>query len=65
MSNLIKALQIFLKYEDKPYPTNCEHDELFVSIDPKIVSPEDIDTLAELGFDVDEYGFKSFHYGSN
>jgi hypothetical protein len=65
MSNLIKALQIFLKYEDNPYPTNCDHDVLFVSIDPAIVSPEDINTLAELGFDVSDCGFQSFHYGSN
>jgi hypothetical protein len=30
MEDLIKALQIFLKYGNPNYPTNCSHDELFV-----------------------------------
>ena len=66
MEDLIKALQIFLKYENKMYPTYCEHDVLYVDIDPSIVSDEDKETLDELGFFVDEENdcFASFKYGS-
>lgn len=66
MEDLIKALQIFLKYGNPPYPTNCSHDELLVDIDPSLVSPEDIEILDELGFFADEDNecFKSFKYGS-
>lgn len=28
MEDLIKALQIFLKYSTNKYPTHCEHDVL-------------------------------------
>jgi hypothetical protein len=34
MSDLIKALQIFLKYGNPDSPTHCEHDELFVMMIP-------------------------------
>jgi len=51
MENLIKALQIFLKYGNPDYPTWCSHDELHIcDIDPDKVSDED--------------GFVSFKYGS-
>lgn len=66
MEQLIKALQIFLKYGNLPYPTHCEHDSLAVLIDPALVSDEDKKKLYELGFFVsedDEY-FMSFKYGS-
>ena len=60
MEDLIKALQIFLKYENKMYPSYC------VDIDPSIVSDEDKETLDGLGFFVyDELDcFASFKYGS-
>ena len=66
MEDLIKALQIFLKYENKMHPTYCEHDVLYVDIDPSVVSDEDKKTLDELGFFVDEENdcFASFKYGS-
>lgn len=67
MSNLIAALQIFLKYGDPNYPTHCEHDELWIcGIDPADVSEADKAELDELGFFVDESddSFKSFHFGS-
>lgn len=66
MEDLIKALQIFLKYCNKKYPTSCEHDVLYVDIDPSVVSDEDKKTLDELGFFVDEGNdcFASFKYGS-
>ena len=30
MKNLIKALQIFLKYGNPKWPTHCEHDNLYI-----------------------------------
>ena len=71
MENLIKALQIFLKYGNPTYPTHCEHDVLYVvGISPDIVSDEDKAELEELGFlwkEPDagaEDTFYSFRYGS-
>jgi DNA-binding protein YbaB len=66
MEDLIKALQIFLKYGNPEYPTNCSHDLLFVNIDPELVSEEDVKILDDLGFVVDEDldGFSSFRFGS-
>ena len=67
MENLIKALQIFMKYGNPDYPTRCEHDELFIcGIDPETVSDEDKKLLEDLGFFVDDEQecFKSFRYGS-
>ena len=60
MEDLIKALLIFQKYI-KPddlaynYPTACEHDELYVNVNPDIVSVEDKTTLYQLGFFPSEY----------
>ena len=67
MSKLIEALNIFLKYGDPPYPTNCSHDELTIcGISPADVSDEDKLRLDELGFFVDEHEdcFRSYRYGS-
>jgi hypothetical protein len=68
MSDLIKALQIFLKYGDPYAPTHCSHDKLTVAIDPADVSQEDKDKLKELSFVPDpESGgidFYSYRFGS-
>ena len=67
MSDLIKALQIFLKYGDPKWPTNCVHDELgIMEIDPNDVSEEDKKELELLGFIVceEENYFMSFRFGS-
>jgi len=66
MKDLIKALQILLKYGNPNYPTHCEHDVLTVCIDPKLVSEEDLKTLDDLGFhaNFDEEDFYSYKYGS-
>ena len=66
MSDLIEALNIFLKYGDPKYPTHCEHDELTIcGIHPEEVSEKDKNRLDELGFFVGEYdAFKSFRFGS-
>ena len=67
MDKLIQALQIFLKYGNPDCPTHCEHDVLYVMIDPAIVSDEDKRTLGELGFHESSQlsdCFQSYRYGS-
>lgn len=66
MEDLIKALQIFLKYGNPDYPTCCNHDELWVDIEPEKVSEEDLEMLRTLGFFPleDGSGFYSFRFGS-
>lgn len=66
MENLIKALQIFLKYGNTDYPTHCEHDVLYVLIDPNEVSPDDKEELDRLGFcsNPESNNFMSYRYGS-
>lgn len=67
MSDLIKALQIFLKYGDPKYPTNCSHDVLAImDINPDKVSDLDKIELEKLGFIVeqDDECFISFRFGS-
>jgi hypothetical protein len=68
MEDLIKALQIFLKYGNPRYPSHCEHDYFYVNIKPELISDEDKEELDMLGFFIDqEYegeGFGSFRYGS-
>lgn len=67
MSELIEALQIFLKYKNKKWPTNCTHDTLaIVGIEQDEVSTEDAARLDELGFfwsDTDEC-WMSYRFGS-
>ena len=68
MEDLIKALQIFLKYGNPRNPFHCEHDYLYVDIPFEKVSEEDVAELDKLGFFKDsEYeddGFGSYRYGS-
>lgn len=65
MEDLIKALQIFLKYGNKDYPTHCEHDTMYVMYSPSDVSEEDKAELKRLSFSPDENGyFTSYKYGS-
>jgi len=66
MSDLIKALQIFLKYSNSEYPTHCEHDILYVDVEYKLVTENDLKVLRSLGFyPTDEYNcFKSYRFGS-
>ena len=66
MKQLIEALQIFLKYSKAEFPTGCEHDELYVYVDPSLVSDEDKTKLEELGFYPNDYtdSFISTKYGS-
>jgi hypothetical protein len=67
MDDLIEALTIFRKYGNPDSPTHCTHDRLTVTIDPAVVSAEDIARLDELDFHTDgdtENGFYSFRFGS-
>lgn len=70
MEDLIRAFQIFLRYGNVPYPTHCEHDVMYVMVNPAHVTDEDKAVLDELGFypaDEDDYiqdVFYSFKYGS-
>jgi len=67
MEDLIKALQIFVKYGNPRNPTHCEHDVLYVDINPEDVSEEDTKELDKLGFFPDEEygeGFISYRFGS-
>lgn len=64
MEDLIKALQIFSKYTESEHPTHCEHDILYVCVNPEEVSSEDLDTLEELSFTANEDLFISYRFGS-
>jgi hypothetical protein len=69
MKDLIKALQILLKYANDDYaPTHCEHDMMYIGCDIDIeqVSKEDVKELDELGFHWEEEydGFISYRFGS-
>lgn len=63
---LIAAFQIFGKYSRDKYLIHCEHDEMYVCVPSEKVSPEDIESLRELGFPVDlsTGNFHSFRFGS-
>lgn len=67
MKKLIEALTIFLKYRDEEWPTNCEHDQLYImGITRDEVSEEDQKRLWELDFIWSESDdcWISFRYGS-
>jgi hypothetical protein len=65
MKDLIKALQIFAKYE-KDDCIYCEHDVMYVCISPDKVLATDGLTLQTLGFhiDLEEDNFYSYRFGS-
>lgn len=60
LATLIEALQIFKKYCNPNYPTICEHDILYVKIDPKTVSKKDILKLEGRGF-IPNYELNNFY----
>lgn len=67
MEDLIKALQIFLKYGNEEFPTHCEHDILYVcGYNRHEMTEEDVNQLNGFGFiwDDDEEYFLSYRYGS-
>jgi len=65
MDDLIEALTIFRRYSSARFPTACEHDEMYVCVDPAVVSDVDKARLAELSFcPCDAGSFKSYRFGS-
>ncbi len=65
MKDLILALTIFSKYTDVRNPTYCDHDTLYVCVNPDDVSDEDKVILETLGFFTSDEGcFLSFRFGS-
>lgn len=67
MDKLIEALQIFLKYQNPPFPTHCEHDVMMVvGISKDEVSKQDVKRLDKLGFFwSNEYDcWASYRFGS-
>jgi hypothetical protein len=65
LTKLIEALNIFIKYGYPYSPTHCEHDTLYVMIDPEDVSEEDKEKLEILGFSPNDMnGFSSYYFGS-
>ena len=65
MSDLIEALQIFLKYHNPHNPIHCEHDEMFVCVDPDRVIEKDKEKLEKLSFTPNNFGgFSSYRFGS-
>lgn len=66
MKDLIEALTLFAKYTNAKHPTCCEHDVLYVLVDPTKVSTEDRIRLDALGFHAqeDDNNFYSNRFGS-
>jgi hypothetical protein len=64
MNDLIEALTLFAKYTTAAHPTHCEHDELYVLVDPERVSREDRTRLKALGFEVGPGNFRSLRFGA-
>ena len=65
MEDLIKALQVFLKYKNLRWPTHCEHDVLMImEVTEEEVSEEDKAELDKLGFSWGGECWESYRYGS-
>ena len=66
MKDLLEAFTIFAKYTSEANPTCCEHNVLYVLVDPTDVSAEDRVRLEALGFDAHEsdQNFQSTRFGS-
>jgi hypothetical protein len=66
MDDLIAALTILNIYCMDPHPTCCEHDVLYVLVDPANVLAQHVDQLKKLGFiaDLREKHFYSYRFGS-
>lgn len=63
--DMIKACEIFRKYNPDNGGFCCEHDVMHVAVSPGDVSEEDVQALDELGFFPDDAGgFASYRFGS-
>ena len=66
MRDLLEAFTLFAKYTDDAHQTCCEHDVLYVLVDPAEVSSEDRVRLDALGFTAqeDDSNFRSSRFES-
>jgi hypothetical protein len=64
VNELIEALMILRQYASPQFPTHCEHDVLYVDVDPRLVSAEDLARLKALWLEPDEGMFRSTYFGS-
>lgn len=64
MNDLIEALTIFAKYTSHSHPTCCEHDVMYVLVDPQAMSLEDIERVTQLSFEPGDTNFYSNRFGS-
>ena len=64
MKDLIDALNIFAKYTKAECPTHCEHDVLYVAVNPSEVLSEDLEQLEKLSFTPEGDIFRSYRFGS-
>jgi len=65
MKDLIKALQILLKYGNPQFPFACEHEILYIlGIDADKITEEDKTNLRSLGFKIEDGEIYSYKYGS-
>ena len=64
MTDLIEALTILARYGNPSSPTHCEHDIMYLMIEPRLVSPEDTARLDELDVIPREECFISYRFGS-
>ena len=66
MRDLLEAFTLFAKYTDDAHPTCCEHDVLYVLVDPAQVAAEDRARLEALSFVAQESdrNFYSSRFGS-
>ena len=65
--DLKKAIELFhSRADDLISPFHCEHDTLYVSVDPGSFTSAELEQLAEWGFlpGADEPMFYSFRFGS-
>lgn len=66
MKDLLEAIAIFAKYTDAKHPTCCEHDVLYVLVDPSVVPDVEKARLEALGFSASAHDrhFYSHRFGS-
>lgn len=66
IDEIIEALTILKNYGDPRFPFHCEHDTLYVMVDPEKVPEDDLKRLEVLGFRPSNLGgcFESSRYGS-
>jgi hypothetical protein len=66
VTDLLEAFAIFAKYTSAAHPTCCEHDVLYVLVDPAVVSADDRTRLEALSFVAQDHdqNFYSNRFGS-